>query len=652
MSVESVGGVAAPETSRIDAHANVTVKIDALKKLKAEREVLRRAVLGEKKRSEELQSNLTVKERTLRASMEEMERLTFDNQRLQKRLEVLLKDGGNVGETGSVGATGGGLFSGLISAGSGTADEMQRLVDHVEVLKQELDVKIKENEMVHMKIFETQQESMRETKAAKRIAQESETRAREALRVCEVKSREAENMARRADEAQTQLKSAKMEIDSANAKLNEKTRRFDVMKRGLCDEIRDLKDRFTERVPFDDEANVRLARWQLKPARIAFRNAILSAMKETCDKLDVLAPAWMAYAQAVESRESASDAFISIARALETMRQHASLATTAYKRGVRVSVATFSFADTIQKMIQSHAVVLDNDGGDDDFRRAHASFHAHMVTFATSLKKFAASRKGDRSGATFFQNALDGLLGMANALSPDGRWDDDYDGNQDCRARIGVICGEIHSILCAANEQKSRVDWDDAIDTWSHEGSVKASQDALHASKSYMTNLRSVVRPPRVAYRDATKLRRTADLLTAENRELSQLLASRSREFAKERKVMQAKVAEIATLRRKLKDAATGASPVEESGVDSGSPTSPSGRKRLLSRSSSSSLKEPPLYEYFPTDFSGAICAANIVSDEQAEREEEIKLFYENKVVSLQKTVEDLQEAVVRLRGK
>lgn len=89
-------------------------------------------------------------ESRLRTMTEETDTLTFNNARLTKRVAVLQEA---IEEEKEKAASTSGWF------GSGAKAELARVQQQMQVLRDELEVKIKENEELHMRIFETAQET-------------------------------------------------------------------------------------------------------------------------------------------------------------------------------------------------------------------------------------------------------------------------------------------------------------------------------------------------------------------------------------------------------------------------------------------------------------------------------------------------------------
>ena len=613
--------------------------------IRAERKALKRGLIAEKARCQDLEQTLAERERTLGASMEEMERLAFDNRRLEKRIEVLMrdlseKDGGRQGagllESSSGGSGGGGLFSGLVSTGSGSFDEISRLSDLCSVLRQELDSKIKENEMVHMRIFEQQQNA----KAEKSI---SETRMAALAKECETNKSEAALRGREIDEIAARLASATLRLDAAESKTSEKERRFRVLQSSLREELRSARARFEEKVPFDDGANPNLARWELRATRVAFRNAVLSMLSSSCAKLVLLASAWKSYASAAGKHGKEDPALGVVARTIDALRLEVSAVADAYKSGKR-SAAQSSFGKAMADLVASHAGCLAN-------HPAHKKVHAHVVKFASSIAEYGSAKRkqsgSNEASSKLIETALDSLTSIANAMALGTDWSpgaptdvaSEYTTAVQCRARVAAAIADLHAVLKEAFQEHARAQLvADNEMQWSHKGSMHASRAAIEASKNYMTNLRSVMRPPRIPYHETMKLKHSVDAVNAENKELSNALAARSRNVAKQRKSLQAKDAEIAQLKKKLRER-------PRSGSDaSGGADSPSlNRVRSYSSSKSVASESPAGYEHFVTDFSGTRSPVEGLSQEEAEREDEIKIFYESKIVDLLRKVERME---------
>ncbi|KAG9295922.1 hypothetical protein G9A89_006661 [Geosiphon pyriformis] len=109
-------------------------------KIKAQQTVLKKAVIKEQATNSSLQEELKTKEHELRTSLQQLDLLTFHNQRLTKRIESL-QDSGNAR-----------LAPGWL-LGS-TKKELEKSKSILEANTKELQSKIEENEQLHKDIYE------------------------------------------------------------------------------------------------------------------------------------------------------------------------------------------------------------------------------------------------------------------------------------------------------------------------------------------------------------------------------------------------------------------------------------------------------------------------------------------------------------------
>lgn len=116
--------------------------------MKAQNAVLKKAVLQEQQKSQTLEASVKEREIRLRAALEENDTLSFNNQRLTKRVEVLQSSM----EEEKTRASSSGWFGGAAK------QELQKTKESMAILQEELDTKIKETESIHMRMFEERKE--------------------------------------------------------------------------------------------------------------------------------------------------------------------------------------------------------------------------------------------------------------------------------------------------------------------------------------------------------------------------------------------------------------------------------------------------------------------------------------------------------------
>lgn len=82
----------APAPAPMDADERLKQLLAEYQKLKSNNAVLKKAVLQEQERSTALEQSVKEKEQRVRQSMEENDLLQFNNERLEKRVAILLKE--------------------------------------------------------------------------------------------------------------------------------------------------------------------------------------------------------------------------------------------------------------------------------------------------------------------------------------------------------------------------------------------------------------------------------------------------------------------------------------------------------------------------------------------------------------------------------
>jgi len=138
--------------------ASLPVKADAaalrdqeLAKLKAQNTLLKKAVKQEKARSTDLETQNRYYEQELRRNAEDHDMLTFNNDRLTKRVDVLVAQ---LEEATKSPAGGGGWFGWGAAAAPDPSLEKE-----MSVLREDLDLKIEENERLHIEMFELRKQA-------------------------------------------------------------------------------------------------------------------------------------------------------------------------------------------------------------------------------------------------------------------------------------------------------------------------------------------------------------------------------------------------------------------------------------------------------------------------------------------------------------
>ena len=157
----------APPASRGDPENNYDELLRAYKEVKDQNRALRKDKKQLAARLEELESKVRTQEITLRENAEAIDSLSFNNQRLTKRVAVMqsqnAQDSGSSGIGGgsssSGGAGGGGWFSGLMWSSNNTAAaEIKKLREELAVTQQDLAIKIQENVFMHVQVEDQKEE--------------------------------------------------------------------------------------------------------------------------------------------------------------------------------------------------------------------------------------------------------------------------------------------------------------------------------------------------------------------------------------------------------------------------------------------------------------------------------------------------------------
>jgi hypothetical protein len=132
-------------------------------RVKKEHKILKHAVKGCKVENEQLSENLYKQakmkrelEQEKKAAEEEIDRVQYENERLKRRIKSMMKQFKEREKEKKVETAQTSMFGKLI--GSGVEVVNEKLVKDIEILQEELKIKIEENECIHMKQWEMQQE--------------------------------------------------------------------------------------------------------------------------------------------------------------------------------------------------------------------------------------------------------------------------------------------------------------------------------------------------------------------------------------------------------------------------------------------------------------------------------------------------------------
>ena len=132
-------------------------------RVKKEHKILKNAVKEGKVENEQLSENLYKQakakrelEQEKKAAEEEIDRVQYENERLKRRIKSMMKQFKEREKEKKVETAQTSMFGKLI--GSGVEVVNEKLVKDIEILQEELKIKIEENECIHMKQWEMQQE--------------------------------------------------------------------------------------------------------------------------------------------------------------------------------------------------------------------------------------------------------------------------------------------------------------------------------------------------------------------------------------------------------------------------------------------------------------------------------------------------------------
>lgn len=145
-----------PSMSVGDPESNYDELLKAYKEVKDQNKALKRDKKQLSARVEELEAKVRTQEITLRENAEAIDSLSFNNQRLTKRVAVMQNQ--NTQDSAS-NSNSGGWFSGLMwSSNSNTSAEIKKLKEELTVTKQDLAIKIKENVFMHVQVEDQKEE--------------------------------------------------------------------------------------------------------------------------------------------------------------------------------------------------------------------------------------------------------------------------------------------------------------------------------------------------------------------------------------------------------------------------------------------------------------------------------------------------------------
>eukprot|EP00931_Biecheleriopsis_adriatica_P036509 TRINITY_DN21025_c0_g1_i2.p1 TRINITY_DN21025_c0_g1~~TRINITY_DN21025_c0_g1_i2.p1 ORF type:complete len:891 (-),score=247.66 TRINITY_DN21025_c0_g1_i2:8-2680(-) len=253
--------------------------------LKQNNAVLKKGLLDKQEECTRLEQQLKEKETTLRQQMEEIDHLQFQNGRMSKQLGTLTAQ---VEEQQKQKQQSSWSVGGLIG-GKQQQEAIQKAENELTLLRDELMMKIQENEDLHMRVFEGQKqheeeaERLRDTEASRgRDLERSVAELGNTRREVEKLSGENHDMVQRISTLENQLSASAQLSASLRSQLD--TERYEANKT-----VQALRSKLTRWVPFDDSQyeiwsdhslSSRHGRLTLRRAEVL--NQMQSAVQEAC----------------------------------------------------------------------------------------------------------------------------------------------------------------------------------------------------------------------------------------------------------------------------------------------------------------------------------------------------------------------------------
>ena len=237
--------------------------IEDVKRLRRERSILKRAVLDEQESRTKLQESLYSMAKARRnmeseitAHQDEIDRLGFANEQLKKRITQMMKDwqsqNGRPSQEQTNSET---LLGRLIGSSGSSSTDVQKLAEENNVLREELQIKIQENECIHMKQWELQQEHNEQLEILKKkVVQDRALKVRleEENKAKMSRLEELEKDKLQAIQRMTKLQE---KLVQQQVKTRERLSALSLRNEMLREETNITAQRFADKVPFDDSRN-------------------------------------------------------------------------------------------------------------------------------------------------------------------------------------------------------------------------------------------------------------------------------------------------------------------------------------------------------------------------------------------------------------
>ena len=232
--------------------------IGEFQKLKGERSLLKKAVLSEKKKNEELETEVSELKRENRIYVGEIDTLKFNIQNLQKRCAKLMDQLKHSRQEMNK-RSGHSSLLGSLLAGPGTSQEQVQLSEQLKVMEEELQNKIQDNgrlnlqvhtlEREHETALETMQKKLEDLKAslAERSSELERSRSNTEALTDQLKN----------ERAASQLRTEELIDELRRHRLQSTQRETDMtqINQQVTNDLRLIQGRFFEKVSFDDSSN-------------------------------------------------------------------------------------------------------------------------------------------------------------------------------------------------------------------------------------------------------------------------------------------------------------------------------------------------------------------------------------------------------------
>jgi protein phosphatase 1 regulatory subunit 21 len=257
--------------------------LEEYQKVKTQNAILKKAVLQEQQKSQQLEIQSKDRDVRLRASLEENDTLSFNNQRLTKRVEVLQA---SIEEEKTKAASGGWF-------GGAAKQELQKTKESMAILQEELDTKIKETEQLHIRMFE-------ERRDHKQLVDTLADKLEKIKVQLSKKADEYEDLSSEHKHSVSKLTAEKSELISRVEDLSETLQRtkslmqqrehsMTQLQQKLTSELESVQGLVAQKIPFDDSKVGRLNSYNVptfdRPVQQKRDALVLNLTGPTCRKI-------------------------------------------------------------------------------------------------------------------------------------------------------------------------------------------------------------------------------------------------------------------------------------------------------------------------------------------------------------------------------